>query len=334
MTRVLVTGGAGYIGSHTVRELKKAGFEILIYDNLSTGHREAVEGFNLVVGDLEDKGKLKKTFENFKPEAVIHFAGSIEAGESVTDPQRFFKNNLVNSLNLLEVMVEKGIKEIIFSSSAAVYGEPEKNPVTEKTPPRPTNPYGLTKLMFEQILEAYDKAYGLKSISLRYFNAAGADPSGEIGADHKLKTHLITIVMLAALGKTGSIRIFGTDYKTSDGTCVRDYIHVNDLASAHVLALQKLKKEKTSDIYNLGTGQGYSVREVIETAKKVTGINFKIVEEGRRAGDPEAYFASSLKAQEELSWRPKFPTLKEIIETAWKWHSKHPEGYKSVKSRV
>ncbi len=325
--KILVTGGAGYIGSHTVRKLKQAGHEIVIFDNLSSGHRDAIGDFTLVVGDLADKSALEKVFAENNFDAIVHFAGSIEAGESMTDPKRFFDNNLVNSLNLLEAMLAHDVKKIVFSSSAAVYGESEKMPVEEIDPKDPTNVYGLTKLMFEQVLDAYDAAYGLKSVALRYFNAAGADPSGAIGADHKHKTHLITLILLAALGKRDAIKIFGTDYPTPDGTGIRDYVHVSDLADAHVLALDHLKKNNRSDKFNLGNEKGNSVREVIEWAKKITGIDFEVIEEGRREGDPAKLVASSQKAKDILGWRPQFDTIDQILETAWTWHKNHPEGF-------
>ena len=307
--KILVTGGAGYIGSHTVRKLKEADHEIVIFDNLSSGHKDAIKGFELFEGDLANKQDIEKVFSQHKFDAVVHFAGSIEAGESMTDPQRFFNNNFVCGLNLLEAMLKYDIKKIVFSSTAAVYGEPKK------------------KLMFEQVLDAYDNAYGLKSVCLRYFNATGADPSGEIGPDHKNKTHLLTLTLITALGKRDSIKIFGTDYPTPDGTGIRDYVHVNDLADAHVLALNYLEKNNTSDKFNLGNEKGTSVREVIEMSKKITGIDFKVIEEPRRAGDPANLFASSQKAQKILGWKPQFPKMEQIIETAWNWHKKHPEGF-------
>lgn len=327
--KILVTGGAGYIGSHTIRKLKQAGHDFVIFDNLSTGHKEAVEGFNLFTGDLKNKEDVKKVFSENSFDAVIHFAGSIEAGESMTDPKRFFENNVTCGLNLLEAMLEYNVKKIVFSSSAAVYGNPLKVPIEETDQKNPTNIYGLTKLIFEQILDSYDNAYGIKSISLRYFNATGADPSGEIGPDHKNKTHLLTLVLLTALGKRDSIKIFGTDYPTPDGTGVRDYVHVNDLADAHVLALDYLKKNNQSDKFNLGNEKGTSVREVIEMAKKITGVDIKVIEEPRRDGDPANLFASSKKAQKILGWQPKFPNMEQIIETAWNWHKNNPNGFNS-----
>jgi UDP-glucose 4-epimerase len=326
--KILVTGGAGYIGSHTVRKLKEARHEIVIFDNLFSGHRDAIKDFELFIGDLASKEDLKKVFSENNFEAVIHFAGSIEAGESMTDPKRFFDNNFVCGLNLLEAMLEHGVKKIVFSSTAAVYGEPETMPITEETPKNPTNVYGLTKLMFEQVLDSYDAAYGLKSVCLRYFNATGADPSGEIGPDHKHKTHLLTLILLTALGQRDEIKIFGTDYPTRDGTGIRDYVHVNDLADAHILALDYLNKENKSDKFNLGNGNGTTVLEMIESAKKITGIDFPIIEEPRRAGDPSEIYASSQKAQEILGWKPQFPEIEEIIESAWNWHKKNPNGFK------
>jgi UDP-glucose 4-epimerase len=327
MGKLLVTGGAGYIGSHTVLELKNSGYDVLIYDNLASGHKEAVSDFDMVVGDLADRAMLDQTFKENQIDAVVHFAGSIEAGESMTDPKRFYENNVVNGLNLLEAMLKYGVKKIVFSSSAAVYGEPEKVPVEEDDPKVPTNVYGETKLMFEQILAAYDHAYGIKSVSLRYFNAAGAHPSGNIGADHKHKTHLLTILMLAALGQIDSAKIFGTDYPTPDGTGIRDYVHVSDLATAHVLALEYLSKGNDSNQFNLGNEKGNSVKEVVEVTKKVTGVDFKVVEEARREGDPAKLVASSEKAKKILGWKPKFGDIETIVKTAWKWHKEHPNGY-------
>ncbi len=326
--KLLITGGAGYVGSHTVRKLKQAGHEVVVFDNLSSGHRDAIKDFQLIIGDLANKEDLKNIFDAHKFDAVVHFAGSIEAGESMTDPKRFFNNNLINGLNLLEAMIAHDVKRIVFSSTAAIYGEPQKMPIEETDPKNPTNVYGLTKLMFEQVLDAYDHAYGLKSVALRYFNAAGADPSGKIGADHKHKTHLITLILLTALGKRESIKIFGTDYPTVDGTGVRDYVHVNDLANAHVLALDYLNNNNQSDKFNLGNEKGTSVREVIEMAKKITGINFPVIEEARREGDPAKLFASSQKAKQVLGWKPQFDTIEQILETAWTWHKNSPNGFK------
>ena len=324
---ILVTGGAGFIGSHTVRKLREAGHEVVIFDNFSSGHRDAVKDFTIFIGDLASKEDLKKVFSQNAFDGVVHFAGSIEAGESMTDPKRFFENNIINSLNLLEAMLDADVKKIVFSSSAAVYGEPDKVPIEEDDAKNPTNVYGETKLMFEKILEAYDRAYGIKSVALRYFNAAGADPSGEIGADHKHKTHLITLVLLTALGKRDSIKIFGTDYATPDGSCIRDYVHVSDLADAHVLALDYLRLSNTSNYFNLGNEKGTSVLEVITAAKQITGIDFPVEYEARRAGDPALLFASSRKAKALLKWKPQFDSIEHIIQTAWNWHRKHPEGF-------
>ena len=327
MSKILVTGGAGYIGSHTIRSLQKNGHSIVIFDNLSSGHRKAIEGFTLFKGDLLNKKQVSEAFEKYKPDAVVHFAGSIEAGESMTDPKRFYWNNVVAGLNLVDIMVEKNVKKMVFSSSAAVYGEPQKVPITEKDQTIPTNTYGQTKLMFEQILDAYDYAYGLKTIALRYFNAAGADKSGNIGADHKNKTHLITLLMLVALGQKDSIKIFGTDYPTPDGTCIRDYVHVSDLAHAHVLALNFLEKNNKSEKFNLGNDKGNSVFEVVEAAKEITGINLKVIKEERRPGDPAKLVASSRKAKNILGWEPQQDNIEAIVQTAWKWHLKNPQGY-------
>jgi len=324
--KILVTGGAGYIGSHTVRKLRDAGYDIVIFDNLSAGHISAIRDFQLFVGDLGNKNDIEKVFSENNFDAVVHFAGSIEAGESMTDPQRFFQNNLLNGLNLLDAMLEHSVKKIIFSSTAAVYGEPEKMPIEESTPKNPTNVYSQTKLMFEQVLDAYDYAYGLRSVCLRYSNASGADPRGEIGPDHRNKTALIELVMQVALGKRDVIKIFGTDFPTPDGTGMRDYIHVNDLADAHVLALEYLNRHNTSDIFNLSNGNDTSVREVLEKAREITGVDFKIIEEARRDGDPAQIFASSQKAKQMLHWKPQFTSIKQIIETAWNFHQQHPDG--------
>jgi len=325
---ILVTGGAGYIGSHTVKELLLKDHNIVVFDNLSSGHRQAVlASAKLVIGDILDKKALDEIFSSRKFDAVMHFAASIEAGESVLEPGRFFYNNGAGSLNLLEAMKKHNVKNIIFSSSAAVYGEPEQMPITETHPKNPTNTYGLTKLQVEQMLERYDIAYGIKSVSLRYFNAAGADPEGQLGCDHKHKTHIITVALLAALGKIPKLEIYGTDYDTKDGTCVRDFIHVTDLARAHVLALEKLLGDKKSNTYNLGNEKGNSVREVVAAVKEITGKDFPVVEVGRRDGDPQKLIASSQKAKKELGWSPKHSTIEEIVKTAWQWQRQHPEGY-------
>lgn len=325
--RILVTGGAGYIGSHTVRALRDAGHEPIIFDNLSSGHREAVRDFELIEGDLSDRETLHRLFAEQDFDAVVHFAGSIEAGESMTDPARFYRENVVNGLNLLDAMRTRDVRKIVFSSTAAIYGEPETMPIVEDAPKEPTNVYGLTKLMFERILEGYDRAYGLKSVSLRYFNAAGADPSGEIGEAHPRETHLIPLILETAAEKRDAIRIFGTDYATKDGTGVRDYVHVSDLAAAHVLALDFLEQESRSDAFNLGNGTGTSVREMINAAKRATGTDFPVIEEPRRDGDPAELFASSEKAFRILGWKPAHAGIDDIVSTAWNWHRNHPEGF-------
>jgi len=327
MKTILVTGGAGYIGSQAVKELANAGYFPITYDNLSTGHKEAILAGELVVGDLADADKLDQVFKKYKPEAVMHFAASIEVEESVKNPAKYFENNVTNGLNLLGAMLKNNIKKIIFSSTAAVYGNPKRVPIKESDPTEPINPYGLSKLMFEQILEWYSKSYNLKSISLRYFNAAGADPEGRIGQDSPKPTHLITRAILTALGRYPYLEIFGTDYPTKDGTCIRDYIHVKDLARAHILALKKLDG-KYSPVYNLGTGRGFSVKEVVKIVKEVSRIDFPVKESPRREGDPAKLVACSDLAQKELGFKPKYSKLNTIIETAFLWHKKHPKGYK------
>jgi UDP-glucose 4-epimerase len=324
---ILVAGGAGYIGSHTVSELLGTDEKVVVVDNLQKGHREAVLGGQFYKGDLRDDGFLDKVFGENDIEAVIHFAADSLVGESVTDPLKYYNNNMVSTLRLLTKMKEYGVDKIVFSSTAATYGEPENTPILETDRTLPTNPYGETKLSVEKALKWADNAYGIKYVSLRYFNAAGAHISGRIGEDHDPESHLIPIVLQTALGKRDAIRIFGSDYDTPDGTCIRDYIHVTDLAQAHVLALQCLRKGGNSAIYNLGNGRGFSVREVVDLARKVTGINIKETAAPRRAGDPAVLVASSEKIQRELNWKPEFNDLSTIIETAWKWHKNHPDGY-------
>lgn len=326
---ILITGGAGYIGSHTARELKDQGRDIVIYDNLSRGHRQAVKDMPLVVGDLADTELLARTIDEYHVDSVIHFAAESQVGESMADPQKYYINNVSGTLNLLKVMKEKNVNKIVFSSTAATYGEPERIPIDEESVKNPTSVYGRTKLMMEQILEDYDMAYGLKYVALRYFNAAGAHISGEIGEDHEPETHLIPIIMQVLLGQREAISIFGTDYPTPDGTCIRDYIHVTDLAHAHILALDALYDGMESRIYNLGNGNGFSVKEVIDTVEKVTGKKVPRVEEGRRPGDPAVLIASSQKIIKELGWKPRYNTLEKIIETAWNWHKNHPNGFES-----
>lgn len=326
--RIFITGGAGYIGSHIVKELMEEKHKIFIYDNLSSGHRQAVLGGVFIKGDLADKNKLNQVFKKYKPKVVIHLASFIEAGESMKKPKKFFENNVLNGLNLLEAMVKNKIKYLIFSSSAAVYGEPKRIPIRENDPIRPTNIYGLTKYIFEKLLEYFDQQYGLKYISLRYFNAAGADLSGQIGEDHRPETHLIPNILKVALGQKKYLEIYGDDYPTKDGTCIRDYIHVSDLAVAHILALKFLVKKKKSKIYNLGSENGFSVKEVLETARKVTGKKIPAKVERRRIGDPAILIASSSKIKKELNWQPKYSDLETIISTAWKFHQNYPKGYK------
>jgi len=308
--------------------LKRHGYEPIVYDNLQTGHREAVRNDSLVIADLADAEILKETLRSHSVDSVMHFAADSLVGESVQDPKKYFNNNVRNSLQLIEILSELKIRKFIFSSSAAVYGEPETVPILERHPCLPTNPYGETKWIFEKILEAFHALGKINYISLRYFNAAGADPGGDLGEDHAAETHLIPLVLRAALDNT-SVRIFGTDYDTPDGTCIRDYIHVTDLAEAHILALKALMDEKSSGVYNLGNGNGYSVKEVLKTAENVTGKKIKSYKAARRPGDPARLVASSDKIQRELGWIPKYPELMTIIQTAWEWHKKHPNGYKT-----
>jgi len=320
--KILVTGGAGYIGSHVVKLLGEKGYEILVVDNLSKGHREAVLYGKLVVADLRDKEVIKSILREFKPDAVIHFAAFIEVAESVKNPIKYYKNNTVNTLNLLEAMIEAKVDKFIFSSTAAVYGNPEVIPIPEEHPLKPINPYGRSKAFVEEILKDFEKAYGLKYVSLRYFNAAGADPEGRIGESHEPETHLIPLVLKAAKGERESIKIFGTDYPTPDGTCIRDFIHVEDLAEAHLLSFLYLMDDGNSCVFNCGYGHGYSVKEVIEVAKKVTGIDFKVEETERRPGDPAVLVADSAKLKKNLGWKPRFDDLEYIIQTAWNWEIK------------
>jgi UDP-glucose 4-epimerase len=323
--RVLVTGGAGYIGSVVGSELLRAGHEVVVYDNLSRGKRAAVpRGADLEVGDVADAGRLSQVLQAHRPEAVMHFAALIEAGESMQVPERYFRNNSANTLTLLECLLQHGPKRLVFSSTAALYGDPERIPIEETDPLRPTNAYGESKLLVEQMLAWLHRAHGLRYASLRYFNAAGA--AGELGEDHRPESHLIPITLQVALGKRDKLSIYGTDYATPDGTCVRDYIHVLDLAQAHLLALDALgSRDKL--IFNLGNGHGFSVREVVEVAHKVTGRPIAAVETARRPGDPAVLVASSKRIQQELGWKPQHPELEDIVRSAWTWHQRHPEGY-------
>ncbi|MBR3603612.1 MAG: UDP-glucose 4-epimerase GalE [Elusimicrobiaceae bacterium] len=318
MKNILVVGGAGYIGSHTVKMLAKQGYNPVVYDNLSKGHREAVENIAFEEGDLGDKAKLAEVFAKHQIEAVMHFAAFIEVGESVKEPSKYYHNNVASVLNLLDAMKEHNVKYFVFSSTAATFGEPVQPQISETHPQLPINPYGNTKFMVEKMLEDFDRAYGLKSVALRYFNASGADESGLIGESHTPETHLIPLVLQAAAGKRPCIKVFGNDYPTPDGTCVRDYVHVNDLARAHILALEKMEKENQSLRYNLGSGSGFSVAELIKQAKEITGVDFKVEYEARRAGDPAVLVADPTKAQQELGWKPQYD-LKQIIATAWNW---------------
>lgn len=324
---VLVTGGAGYIGSHTVAELLYRKEEVIVFDSLEKGHRKALLGGKLIEGDLRNPEFIKKVFRENEIEAVIHFAAYIEVAESVANPLKYYNNNVISTLNLLTAMQEAGVKKIVFSSTAATYGMPETIPIKESDKTMPINPYGETKLTVEKALKWSDNAYGIKHVILRYFNASGAHISGRIGEDHSPETHLIPIILQVAAGKREDIKLFGTDYETHDGTCVRDYIHVSDLAQAHVLALDHLRKHGESNIFNLGNGTGFSNKEVIEIAREVTGREIKVIEAPRRPGDPAKLIASSQKAQVELGWKPKYNDLKTIIETAWNWHKNNPDGY-------
>lgn len=328
MMNVLVCGGAGYIGSHTVYELIERGHSVVVVDSLIKGHKAAVHNdAKFYLGDIRDEEFMDKVFKENNIDAVIDFAAFSLVGESVNEPFKYYENNVYGTLKLLEAMERAGVKKIVFSSTAATYGEPENDIIVESDKTNPTNPYGETKLTVEKMLKWADNAYGIKFVALRYFNAAGAHISGKIGEDHSPETHLIPIILQTALGQREKMFIFGDDYDTPDGTCVRDYIHVTDLADAHIKALEKLFKTNESGIYNLGNGKGFSVKEVIEKAKKVTGKDFKVEIEARRNGDPSTLIASSEKAIKELGWKPKFNTLDKIIETAWNWHKDHKNGY-------
>jgi UDP-glucose 4-epimerase len=328
VSTILVTGGAGYIGSHTLRALSAAGYEILVYDSLEKGHAAAIARYRLAVGDLQDGLKLDRVFREFHVDAVVHFAAYIEAGESVKDPGKYFENNTAGTLSLLQSMTRNGVRQLVFSSTAAVYGEPERIPIQETDRKQPTNAYGLSKLMVEQMLDWFHSAYELRSVSLRYFNAAGADPNGEIGEAHRPETHLIPLIFQVPLGRREKVLIFGEDYDTPDGTCIRDYIHVMDLASAHVLALQALEGGAGREAFNVGNGSGFSVREVIKVAREVTGHPIPAEVQPRRPGDPARLIASSEKIRRELGWGPRYPELRQIVRTAWEWFQKCPDGYR------
>jgi len=319
---ILIVGGAGYIGSHINKELTKQGYKTVVFDSLVKGHKEAVKWGEIYEGDLNNIEDIRGVFKKYPIEAVLHFAAFIEVGESVKDPQKYYQNNVKNTLNLFQVMLENDVKKIIFSSTAATFGNPQYVPIDEKHPQFPINPYGQAKLMVEKILGDYDVAYGLKYVALRYFNACGADLDTEIGENHNPESHLIPLILDAAAGKREDIKIFGTDYPTFDGTCVRDYVHVIDLAQAHILALKYLMDGNESNNFNLGNGKGFSVREVIDVTKKVTGVDFKVTEVERRAGDPPTLVADSKKAKEVLGWNPQYADLETIVSSAWKWHQK------------
>ncbi len=331
---ILVTGGAGYIGSHTVRELFRTRDDIVVYDNLTKGHRAAVKGFPFAKGDLHDTAAIAATIDKYNVTGVIHFAAFIEVGESMSNPHKYYHNNVGGTLNLLAVMQAKGVKNFIFSSTAAVYGEPDQIPVTEEASLQPTSVYGRTKLMIERMLTDLARSNELRYIALRYFNVAGADADGDIGEDHDPETHIIPLIIKTLLGRRDRFQIFGTDYPTEDGTCVRDYIHVTDLAQAHVLAMNWLEQGGESRVYNLGNGSGFSNRQIIEMVERITGSRLEVTEAGRRPGDPALLIASSQKITRELGWTPRFHTLETIIETAWRWHRGHPDGYRRNLGRV
>lgn len=327
--RVLVTGGAGYIGSHAVKELLNADHEVFALDNLGKGHREAIdERAHFIHGSTFDQKLLADSFLSHQIEAVMHFAADIEVAESVIDPHKYYLNNFVSTLKLLDCMNKAGIKKLVFSSTAAIYGNPEKTPIEESQARSPINPYGRSKMMTEMAIEDFSRAYGLGYAILRYFNVAGAIPDASIGEDHKPESHLIPRILEGAGDSQVEVKIFGTDYATPDGTCVRDYVHVMDLVQAHVLALKSLK-EAEGEIYNIGSESGFSVREVVEACQRVTGKPLRIVEKERRAGDPAVLIASSQKIKDKLKWEPKYPSIETIVKHAWNWHSTHPRGFDS-----
>lgn len=327
---ICVIGGAGYIGSHTVKQLAKNGYEILVLDNLELGHIEAVKWGVFVQGDYTDRTVLDDVFNKYPIDCVMHFAAYASVAESMTEPAKFYRLNVVGGYTLLEAMRAHGVNKIIFSSSAATYGEPVTLPIPEDHPQDPTSAYGESKLSFEKMLKWYDVAYGIKSVSLRYFNAAGADVDGELGEDHNPETHLIPLVIDAVMGKRANVKIFGTDYPTPDGTCVRDYVHVTDLADAHMLAYERLAADGETTRYNLGNGAGISVKEIIDTVAQVAGKEVPTVEADRRAGDPARLVASSERAQSELGWKPRFGDIRSIVESAYNWRVAHPNGFDGV----
>ncbi len=320
---ILVTGGAGYIGSHTCKALKQAGYQPIVFDNMVYGHDWAVKWGPLIKGDILDRETLDAVFKQYQPQAVLHFAAYAYVGESVSDPEKYYRNNVSGTLSLLSAMRRAGCRNIVFSSTCAPYGVPSELPLREDHPQKPINPYGWTKLMMEQTLRDFDTAYGIRHAALRYFNAAGADPDCEIGEDHDPETHLIPLVVYATQGRRGHVEIYGTDYDTRDGTCVRDYIHVTDLAVAHIQALEYLQDKDQSLIVNLGTGNGQTVREVIRAVEKVSGKVTPVKEGGRRPGDPPGLYAYADKAYSLLGWKPQYGDIETIVGTAWKWHEKH-----------
>ena len=324
---ILVTGGLGYIGSHCVKQLKKQGEEVIILDNLEFGHLGAGSGAKTYIGDIRDTDITRKIFKENDIEAVLHFAAYTSVGESVQNPQRYYKQNVAKTIALMEVMNEFNCKMMIFSSTAATFGEPKYIPIDENHPQDPKSPYGTSKLMVERIMKDYESAYGLKSIALRYFNASGADPEGDIGEDHTPETHLIPIIIQQALGQRDKITVFGDDYDTPDGTCIRDYIHVNDLAKAHLLALKALRNGHATDFYNMGNQTGFSVLEIIKAVEEIAGVKINYEIGPRRAGDPAKLIATSGKIEKELSYKADFPKVTDTIATAWNWHKNHPHGY-------
>ena len=329
--RILVVGGAGYIGSHAVRLLNETDHEVSVYDNLSLGRSQSVSAEQLIVGDLMDTERLESVIRSHRIEAVMHFAAFAAVGESIVDPAKYYQNNVVATLGLLDVMRRCGVTRFVFSSTTATYGQPERIPISEDAPQLPINPYGFSKLVIERALKDYARAYGFAGASLRYFNAAGAAADGTLGEDHKPETHLIPLVLQVALGQRESIHVFGNDYPTPDGTCIRDYIHVEDLATAHLAALERLEEGNVIEV-NLGTGVGSSVMEVIEACRKASGHPIPVVQCPRRAGDPARLIADGSLAKKVLSWEPRYTSIDEIVLTAWNWHRTHPEGYSSSRS--
>ncbi|MHC4942443.1 MAG: UDP-glucose 4-epimerase GalE [Planctomycetota bacterium] len=325
---ILVLGGAGYIGSHTVKRLKARGEEVIVYDDLSQGHREALSDTLLVEGDVNDRARLCETMKSHKVDSVIHFAAHCYVGESVEHPAKYYHNNVSGMVSVLNAMKEADVKRIIFSSSAATYGIPDRVPIPEDAPTNPINPYGRSKLMMEQMMADYEHAYGIGYTALRYFNAAGADDEGILGEWHDPETHIIPLTIYAALGIRDAITVFGEDYDTPDGSCIRDYIHVDDLADAHILALERLRQGGKSRAFNLGNGKGYSVKEVVDEVHRISGREFKVIKGPARAGDPPSLVADAAQAEKELGWKQQHPSLSEIVTTAYRWLEKNPAGYR------